>query len=124
MYGVVFTTSNTQPELSHTANLLAFGILAISRSLIAAVIAAWVSRDIRERKRREEAVRIERDIAREYFQIADVMLLILNPNYTVRLINRKGCEVLDWSEHEIIEKNWGRFLPPEDRDKVTRAFSQ
>lgn len=69
--------------------------------------------DITERKMMEEKVRIERDKAQKYLDIAGVIFLALNVKGEVILINKKGCEILGYEEKEILGKNWFvNFVPP------------
>jgi PAS domain S-box-containing protein len=81
--------------------------------------------DMTERKRAEEICQIERDRAQKYLDVAEVMLVALNSDQTVALINKKGCEVLGYSEEEIIGKNWfDNFLPERIRDRVKSVFKK
>lgn len=71
-----------------------------------------ISRDITARKKVEELLREERDRASKYLDAAGVIFLILDAGRKVTLINRKGCEVLGYEEHEIIGRDWfENFLP-------------
>lgn len=68
--------------------------------------------DITERKQAEKRLRKEKDKAQNYLDIAGVMLVAINDKGEVTLINKKGCEILGYAEHEIIGKNWfDNFLP-------------
>ena len=49
-----------------------------------------VSRDITERKRAEQALRVERDRAQRYLDTADVILLKLDVEGRIVLVNRYG----------------------------------
>ena len=81
-----------------------------------------VVRDITGHKRAEAALRQERDRARTYLDVAEVVLLALDAEGRVTLINKKGCQVLGCTEEEALGKDWFEtFLPQWDRDKV-RAF--
>ncbi|MBW1821854.1 MAG: PAS domain S-box protein, partial [Deltaproteobacteria bacterium] len=84
-----------------------------------------VGRDITERKRAEEALRLERDRAQQYLDVAGVMLVGIDRDQKVILINRKGCEVLGYSEDEIIGKNWfDHFLPGTNISEVKEVYDQ
>jgi PAS domain S-box-containing protein len=68
-------------------------------------------------------LREERDKAQTYLDIAGVIFLVINPDQTVALINKKGREVLGYEEKEIIGKNWfDTFLPKWDRERVRENF--
>jgi PAS domain S-box-containing protein len=78
-----------------------------------------------ERKRSEEMLREERDKAHRYLDIAGVILVVINAKQEVTLINKKGCEVLGYSDDEIIGKNWfDNFVPGRIRDKVKTTFAK
>lgn len=84
-----------------------------------------IIRDISERKQAEKALQAERNLAQSYLEVAEVMMLVLNPQGEVVLINRKGCQILGYQEPELIGKNWfDACLIPQDRDRVTEAFRQ
>jgi PAS domain S-box-containing protein len=77
--------------------------------------------DITERKRAEEALRREKERTEQYFNIAGVMLAILDADERITLINKKGCEILGYEEEELIGKNWYDTLVPEEtREKRRR----
>lgn len=78
-----------------------------------------------ERKQTEEALKKERDTAQRYLDIAGVILVIINAKQEVTLINKKGCEILGYSNEEIIGKNWfDNFIPEIIRDKVKTTFTK
>jgi len=79
--------------------------------------------DISEQKRIEEVIRIERDRAEQYLNIAEVMIVALSRDGTVVLINRKGAEMLGWSVDDIIGLDWfDSFVPPDLRESVRETF--
>lgn len=52
------------------------------------------------------------DQLRNYFDLVQVMIVILDREGRVASINRKGCEILGYKEEEIIGKNWfDNFIP-------------
>jgi PAS domain S-box-containing protein len=82
-----------------------------------------VVRDITERRQAEEVVLRERDKANNYLNIAGVILVVIDRDQKVALINKKGCEVLGYSEEEIVGKNWfDNFLPERLRHDVKKVF--
>ncbi len=62
--------------------------------------------DLTEIKKAEESIKIERDKARQYFEIAGTILLVLNTEGRIVLINKKGCKVLGYDYDELIGSNW------------------
>ncbi|HEV7990487.1 MAG TPA: PAS domain S-box protein [Gemmatimonadaceae bacterium] len=79
--------------------------------------------DITERTRAVAALREERDRAQRYLDTADVVLLALDVQGRVTSINRKGCDLLGWSESELLGRSWiETCLPPRIRDALSRKF--
>jgi PAS domain S-box-containing protein len=98
------------------------------------VVAAWhkgrlyeqAQQEIAERKRAEEAVRMERDRAQQYLDVAEVMLVALNGKGEIDLINRKGCRILGCDkEGELLGKDWfDTCLPGNIRESVRAVFDR
>jgi two-component system cell cycle sensor histidine kinase/response regulator CckA len=83
----------------------------------------WYFRDVTARKRAEAALRLERDRAARYLDVADVILLALDLDGRITMINRKGCSVLGWSESELLGRNWiETSLPARVRDTLTEKL--
>jgi len=67
---------------------------------------------------RNEVVRTER-----YLQIARAIIVGLDRSGAITLINRRGCEILGYSEKELLGKNWFETAVPERiRDMVHSDF--
>jgi PAS domain S-box-containing protein len=80
--------------------------------------------DITDLKIAEEALRKERDLAQQYLDVAAVMMVALDVNQRVTLVNKKGCEILGFTEEEIIGKNWfDTFLPERVQNDVKEIFN-
>jgi PAS domain S-box-containing protein len=60
----------------------------------------------RRRNKVEEELRMERDKAQQYLDIAEVMFVALNKKGEITLINRKGNQILGYKEAELLGKNW------------------
>lgn len=81
--------------------------------------------DITERKQTESLLKMEINRAQSYFDVAGIMLLVINADQEVELINQRGCEVLGYSDEEIIGKNWfTNFLPIRLRDETQMVFKR
>ncbi len=82
-----------------------------------------VAKDITERKRMENELKKERDLTQKYFDLAEVMLVILSPDKRVLHINKKGSRILGYSPEEIIGKNWfENFLPKRYKIATSEVF--
>lgn len=76
-----------------------------------------------QRKLTKETLRKERDKAQRYLDVASVILLAIDAEQKVTLINKKGSDILDYSEQEIIGKNWfDNFLTEQDRHRLKTVF--
>ena len=75
--------------------------------------------DLSEIKAIEEEAIKERNKAQQYLDIAGVMLLSTDADGTVKLINPKGCEMLEYQKEEILGENWhDNFLPEREISRV------
>jgi len=87
--------------------------------------ASAFARDISKRVNTEKELKYERNLAQMYLNVAGVILLVLDVKGNVSLINRKGCEVLECKENDIIGKNWfDSFIPQEDIESVKEVFDK
>ncbi|WP_135612696.1 PAS domain-containing sensor histidine kinase [Methanococcoides sp. AM1] len=79
--------------------------------------------DITELKTIHDELVVERDLAQKYFDVAKVIMLVLNTNGNVVQINKKGCEVLGYEEEDIVGKNWSEnFLLEYFREQVEKQM--
>jgi two-component system cell cycle sensor histidine kinase/response regulator CckA len=79
--------------------------------------------EILERKEAESALRRERDRAQRYLDTAEVILLALDLDGRVTLINRKGCDLLGWTDPEMLGCDWiEKCVPARMRDALRQMF--
>ena len=79
--------------------------------------------DITERKKAEEALRHEKELAQTYLDIAAFIMLIINKDGTVSYVNEKGCDILGYEKEDIVGKNWfDNFLPKSKKAEVKEIF--
>jgi PAS domain S-box-containing protein len=79
--------------------------------------------DIDDRKMAEEAIRLERDWAQRYLDMAGVMFIAVDTMGNITLVNRKTLEIFGYSEEEMIGQNYFDLCVPEDiRDKMKQTF--
>ena len=79
------------------------------------------SNDITERKKIEEMLRQKQDRERQYLDIAGVMLIALDSTGVITLINRMGCQILGYEEHELLGCNWFDTCIPDHMRNFVRA---
>lgn len=76
-------------------------------------------------EQRTNELKIEKDRAQNYLDIAGVIIVVLDANGNVSLINRKGAQILGYKEKEIEGKNWfNNFIPERERKEVKEGFSK
>jgi len=67
----------------------------------------------------------EHDRAQTYLDLAGVMFVALDVEGTVVLVNRKACEVLEYTEEQIVGRNWfDTCLPPHLHEAVKDVSKQ
>jgi two-component system cell cycle sensor histidine kinase/response regulator CckA len=72
----------------------------------------------------QEALRQERDRAKQYLDTAEVILLALDLNGRITLINRKGCDLLGRTERELLGRDWiGTCVPSRIRNALRNTFN-
>jgi len=81
--------------------------------------------DLRSRLQMEDALRRERDRARQYLEVAGVMMMALDVQGRVTMLNRRGAEILECSPEEVIGQDWcANFLAPAWRSRVRKVFQE
>jgi PAS domain S-box-containing protein len=91
----------------------------------AVLLAFLVGRELFERERAEQGLQRERESVRSYLDVAGVILLVIGGDERVKLINRKGAEVLGLPEGEITGRNWfDSFVPERVRAEARIGFQR
>lgn len=81
--------------------------------------------DVIARLEAERELLQERDRAQRYLDIAGVIIVALDVNGAIRLINRKGCEILGHPREELIGKDWfSTVIPDRMRDATSVVFQR
>ncbi len=84
-----------------------------------------IVKSIQSLKDKEKIIETERKKLRTYFDIAQVILLVLDTKGNVAMINKKGCEILGYDEKDIIGKNWfENFLPQDKREQTKKILNK
>lgn len=78
--------------------------------------------DITERKYAEQALIVERNNAQRYLDVAEVILVAIDEQARIMLINRKGQQVLGYTDSELIGKDWFQACLPPDEIETTFAY--
>jgi two-component system, LuxR family, sensor kinase FixL len=64
------------------------------------------------RRHAEEALRRERDRAQRYLDLVNVMIIAVDRSGRITLVNRKGCELFGYPEHELLGKDFFATCQP------------
>ncbi len=81
--------------------------------------------DITEQKQGKEAIQNERDLAQQYLDMAGVMIAVLDTQGKITRINRRGLEILGYTEEELSGRDWiTTCLPQKVQDEVRSVFDQ
>ena len=79
--------------------------------------------DVTERKQAEMKLRHERDRAQRYLDTVDVMVVALDLDGRITLINRKGAELVGYSESYLLGAEWSAVcVRPQDRIQFSYFF--
>ncbi|KJU83993.1 PAS fold-4 domain protein, partial [Candidatus Magnetobacterium bavaricum] len=80
--------------------------------------------DITDRKNLDDALKMEKETAQKYLDMAGVMIVVLRPDQTIALINKKVYDVLGYRESEVLNKNWFDITYPDHtRGYAITAFN-
>jgi len=67
----------------------------------------------------------QRDRAENYLDLAAAIFMALDADGHVSMINRRGCEILEGTEQEILGTNWFEtFVPPGGRQMTRTIFDR
>ncbi len=78
---------------------------------------------IEKQRNTEKLLVIERNKARRYLDVAEVIILALDVVGNVTLINKKGWETLGYKLADILGKNWfSYFIPLADKKVLSNNF--
>jgi len=113
-YRALKKDGTTFPIMFHASSIKEGGKLAGLRGIVI---------DITEIKRSEDILKREKERAETYLNIAGVIIVALDSRGMVTMINRKGCEILGYSESDIVGKSWfENFLPRKESGAVRDFF--
>ncbi len=83
------------------------------------------ARDITDRIETDRRIMETRDRAQKYFDIAGVILLVLDSTGRIADLNQTGCRILGHRRENVLGLDWfDNFLPARDRESVRDYFGQ
>jgi len=84
-----------------------------------------VSRDITQTKLEQHALKIEKQRAENFLDIAEALILALDRNADITLLNRKGYRMLGYPEGSLTGRNWIELcIAPDKQEAFRRGFEQ
>jgi len=73
----------------------------------------------------QRTLKEERDRAQRYLEVASTLVVVLDQRGHVELINRQGCELLGFTEEQLLGRDWfDAVVPATDRLDARRAFAR
>lgn len=67
----------------------------------------------------------ETEIVKKCFDIVSVFVVATDLNGKITLINKKGCDILEYKEDEILGRHWiDTFVNPQNRDESNAHFNR
>lgn len=80
-------------------------------------------RDVAEKKEKE--LRRERTLSRNYFDVAEVMMAVVDRQGRICQLNRKGCQLLGYEEKNLIGQDWfDSCMPQRERLAIRERFKE
>lgn len=82
--------------------------------------------DVTELRSVEKELHKEKDLIERYFSLVEALIVIIDTKGNISKVNRKACELLGYSEDELVGKHWFKTcLPqPEGKEIVYPVFQQ
>lgn len=79
--------------------------------------------DITDREKAAKIIEQEHKRAKQYFDVAGIIMMVLDVHGNIKAINKKGCDVLETTEKNIVGKNWfSEFLPKNSSSQSNKLF--
>jgi len=80
--------------------------------------------DITEREKAAQKIETEHQRALRYFEMAGMMMVVLDKQGNVTAVNKKGSEILEDKEVDILGENWfDTFIPHHLREHFRQDFN-
>lgn len=122
--GIIYLENNLTPGAFTADRLEVINILSAQAAVSIENARLYQTLEAKADERTGQ-LRDEKERAEMIFDIAGVILVILDSQERLQRINKKGCEVLGYSAAEIIGQNWfDNFVPGSDRERTRAAFKQ
>ncbi|MBR9677133.1 PAS domain S-box protein [Candidatus Woesearchaeota archaeon] len=60
----------------------------------------------------------------QYLDIVEVMILVLDKKGKIEFINKKGCQILGYSEKKLLGHDWFLLIPKKQRSMIKSTFNK
>lgn len=107
-------------RVGHLLNIVAFYLMY--KAIIETGLTKPYNLLFLDLKQQQGHLETERNKLQKYLEVAGVMMLALDSRQRVLLINKKGLEILQRSEEEVLGRNWFDNFVPKREVKKRRAF--
>lgn len=116
----IYYSSSPEFDVRHSSQYpILFALIGLIMYLIMLYIIVELLKKRSLLKLKTEALEQEKEIAQNYLDIVEVMVLVLDTEYTIQVINRRGCEIIGYSAEEAIGKNFIElFIPERMREQI------
>ena len=127
---VVFLSSHTEPGIvQKTEKITSYGYVVKNSGETVLLASIKMAFRLFEANRlvvdREETIAREKARLQQYINTAEIMLVAVDRDLRITLVNPKGCEILGYTEVELLGKNWlDHFIVPEEKVYMEEIFSQ
>lgn len=83
-----------------------------------------ITRDLTDRKRTEEALRVSEERFRRYFDLGLIGMAITSPTKGCLEVNDELCRVLGYERSELLQKTWAEITHPDDLEADVAQFER
>lgn len=81
--------------------------------------------DVTKLKKIASELAKEKEILEKYINTSASIFVVINREQKIELINQKGCEILGWQRHEILNKNWFEgFISKNEKRTIKSLFNE
>ncbi|MGE5659994.1 MAG: PAS domain S-box protein [Actinomycetota bacterium] len=80
--------------------------------------------DLTELSQFQQALQQSEELFRTFFEEAPIGIIVIDANYQIVKVNRAICEILDYSEFELIQQNFTDITYPEDREQSLQLLDR
>jgi len=66
---------------------------------------------------------VEQEKSQQYIDMMNSIIRVLDKDKKILLINKKGCDILEYKKEELLGKNWiHTMIPPPDQEKISNIL--